>query len=194
MISKKNLTGIILAGGKSSRMGYDKGFITLGNKPFIQYSIEALKPLVSEIIIVSDNSDYDAFGLKRINDHIKDAGPVSGIYTGLSASNTKYNLILSCDIPLIKTDILKKLIINIDHNSEIIQIESEGKTMPLIALYQKSCKQKFYKLLQQGEKRLRVAAKNCKTKHITLNPDEHITTMNVNTKDDLNKIEYAYNH
>lgn len=65
MVDKKNITGIILAGGKSSRMGTDKGFLLLNNKPFVQYSIDALKPFVSEIMIVSDNPDYDIFGLKR---------------------------------------------------------------------------------------------------------------------------------
>ena len=149
MIDKKDITGIILAGGKSSRMGTDKSFLSLKGKPFVQYSIDALKPLVSEIIIVSDNEAYNGFGLKRVNDIIKNAGPVSGIYSGLEASTTEYNLILSCDIPLINSEILEKLINAIDDCSEIIQIESNCKTMPLIALYKKSCKIKFLRVVNQ---------------------------------------------
>ena len=57
MINKKNITGIILAGGKSSRMGKDKGFLKLNGTSFVEYSIEAMKPLVSQIMIVSNNSD-----------------------------------------------------------------------------------------------------------------------------------------
>ena len=192
MIDKSNITGIILAGGKSSRMGTDKGFLKLKNTSFIKYSIEALKPLVQEIIIVSDNTDYDIFDYKRINDAIKNAGPVAGIYSGLEASKTEYNLILSCDIPLIKTNILEKLIDNIDSTSEIIQIESNGKTMPLIALYKKSCKSVFLESLQNNERRLRHVIKNCKTKHIILNVNEHDSTMNVNTREELKTIENAY--
>jgi len=108
-------------------MGTDKGFILFNNKPFVQYSLEALKPLVSEIIIVSDYSGYDVFGCKRIPDITKDAGPVSGICSGLEASKTEYNIILSCDIPLINSRILQKLIDHIDHTSQIIQVESQGK-------------------------------------------------------------------
>ena len=78
--------------------------------------------LLIDFLIVSDNPDYDTFGFKRINDITKDAGPVSGIYSGLEASSTKYNLILSCDIPLITSEILKKLIEGIDKTSEIIQM------------------------------------------------------------------------
>ena len=66
MIDKKHITGIILAGGKSSRMGSDKGLMMLNNKPFIQHIVEALQPLVNEVIIVSNNADYDIFKLKRI--------------------------------------------------------------------------------------------------------------------------------
>ncbi|TWO32729.1 molybdenum cofactor guanylyltransferase [Seonamhaeicola sediminis] len=193
MVDKKNITGIILAGGKSSRMGSDKGFIKLNNKRFVEYSIKALKPLVKDILIVSDNTDYNFFGYKRIEDDIKDAGPVSGIYSGLSASETDYNLILSCDIPLIKTSILEKLIDNIDECSEIIQIESNGKTMPLIALYKKQCAPTFLKSLKNNERHLRRVISTLKTKNVVLTVEEQNTTMNVNTQEELKSIANAYN-
>ncbi|TXG35344.1 molybdenum cofactor guanylyltransferase [Seonamhaeicola maritimus] len=192
MIKNKNITGIILAGGKSSRMGADKGFIKLNNKSFVEYSIKALKPLVNDIIIVSDNPDYDAFGYKRILDEIKDAGPVAGIYSGLNASKTENNLILSCDIPLIKTGVLEKLIESIDDDSEVIQIESNGKSMPLIALYKKQSAQVFIDALQNDERRLRRVLNSLKTKNVALNDEEQNTTMNVNTKEELKTIEDAY--
>ena len=194
MTDKKDITGIILAGGKSTRMGTDKGFLILENKSFVQYSIDALQPLVSDILIVSDNPDYDTFGFKRINDITKNAGPVSGIYSGLEASSTKYNLILSCDIPLITSEILKKLIEGIDKTSEIIQIESNGKTMPLIALYKRQCKETFSRLLLEDERRLRVAVNQCDVKNITINIEEHSTTTNINTKDEFKQLEDARNN
>ncbi|WP_406683487.1 molybdenum cofactor guanylyltransferase [Seonamhaeicola sp. MEBiC1930] len=193
MINKKDITGIILAGGKSSRMGSDKGFIKLKHKSFVEYSIKALKSLVNDILIVSDNADYDFFGYKRIEDKIKGAGPVAGIYSGLNASETENNLILSCDIPLIKTSILKKLIDNTDDDSEIIQIESNGKTMPLIALYKKQCAPRFLEALHNDERRLRRVINTMKTKNVVLTAEEQDTTMNVNTKEELKTIESVYN-
>lgn len=193
MIDKKDITGIILAGGKSSRMGTDKGFLILDKKSFIQHSIDALKPLVSEIIIVSDHPDYDILGYKRVIDTIKDAGPVAGICSGLDASNTNYNLVLSCDIPLIKTEILEKLIANTDTNSDIIQIESNGKTMPLIALYKKQCSTIFSNLLKKGERRLRMVVSQCCVKNMPLDYNDYNTTMNVNTKEELKQLEDAHN-
>jgi molybdenum cofactor guanylyltransferase len=194
MIDKKHITGIILAGGKSSRIGSDKGFLLLKNKPFILHIIEALKPLVSDIIIVSNNADYDIFKLKRVNDLIEDSGPLAGIYTGLHYSNTENNLVLSCDIPLINTEILRKLTILKDKNVDIIQLESNSKTMPLIALYKKHCESKFFKLLQQGERRLRFAVNKCKVKTIVLNEVLEKVTTNINTLNDLNEITHEINH
>ncbi|WP_303317932.1 molybdenum cofactor guanylyltransferase [Flavivirga abyssicola] len=192
MIDRKDITGIILAGGKSSRMGTDKGFLVLNERPFIQYSIDALKPLVSEIIIVSDHPDYDALGYKRVTDTLKDAGPVSGICSGLEASKTDYNLVLSCDIPLIKTEILEKLTTNAEHDTDIIQIESNGKTMPLIALYKKQCSRIFSNLLKKDERRLRIAVSQCRVKNISLDYTDYKTTMNVNTKEELKQLEDAH--
>lgn len=194
MIDKKNITGIILSGGKSRRMGTDKGFLSFNGKLFTQASIDALKPLVSEIIIVSNNADYDVFGLKRIEDIIENSGPLAGIYSGLNHSKTEYIIALSCDIPLISSGILKKLIEVIDEVSEVIQIESNGKSMPLIALYKKSCKDVFYKLLQKGERRLQFAVNQCRVKNITLDTESAILTMNINTPEELKVIKNEHHN
>lgn len=194
MINKTNITGIILAGGKSSRMGEDKGLLLLNGKPLVQYSIDALKPLVSEIIIVSDNANYAEFGLRRISDIRKNSGPVAGICSGLEASYNDYNLVLSCDIPLITPKILEILINAIDDTTEIIQVESKGKSMPLIALYKRQVKDCFNKLLNTNQRCLRFAVENCNYKTIELKKEQQICTTNVNTIKDLKAIENAYNN
>ncbi|APY12625.1 hypothetical protein BWZ22_15965 [Seonamhaeicola sp. S2-3] len=190
---KNHITGIILAGGKSSRMGTDKGFLKLKDKRFIEYSIEALKPLVANILIISDDANYDIFGFTRVDDLIKNSGPVAGIYSGLKASKTKFNLVLSCDIPLIKTDVLKRLIDAVDTTSEVVQIESEGKSMPLIALYKKSTAPTFKHALLNNERRLRIVLKSLKTKNVVLGTKEHKSTVNINTPNELKTIENAHN-
>ena len=192
MINKSNITGIILSGGKSSRMGTDKGFLKLKGKTFIEHSIDALKPLVSEIIIVSNNTDYDVFKLKRVNDMIENAGPLAGVYTGLKHSTTNYNLVLSCDIPLINSEVLKLLIDAVDGTSEVIQIENNTKTSPLIALYKKSCADKFYKLLNEGERRLRFAVNQCLVKQVKLNSEIGIYTSNINTPEEYKMLQNEY--
>lgn len=192
MIETKNITGIILSGGKSSRMGTDKGLLSFNGTSFMQYSIDALKPLVSETIIVSNNKEHDAFGLKRIQDVIENAGPLAGIYSGLKHSKTDNNLVLSCDIPLINTVVLQKLIDAFDDESDIIQIESQGKTMPLIALYKKQCEPLFLKLLNEGERKLQFAVNQCHVKNVILNDDASYFVQNINTPEHLNTILNDY--
>ncbi len=189
MKAKKHITGIILAGGKSSRMGTDKGFVLYKNKVFIQHIIEALQPLVTEIIIVSYNPDYDVFGLKRFEDLIKNAGPLAGVYTGLHYSETENNLVVSCDVPLINSETLSLLIDAIEDKKEVVQLESNGKSMPLIAMYKKQCKNVLYSLLQDGERRLRTALTHLNVKTITLGEKQERYTTNINTPKNLKEIE-----
>lgn len=194
MIDKKNITGIILAGGKSSRMGSDKGLLKLEYKTFVERVIEAMKPLVDEIVIVSNNSDYDQFGYLRIEDEIEDSGPLAGLYSGLKHSNSEFNMVLSCDIPMIKTEILQKLIESDFENYEVTQIESNYKTMPLIAIYKKDCLNTCLKLLEQGERRLRYAVNQMNTNTIKIASNYESMVKNVNTKDDLKIIKHAIEH
>ncbi len=194
MISKRNITGIVLAGGKSSRMGSDKGLLTINDKTFVEHVIVAMKPLVDKIIIVSNNKDYDQFGYRRVDDSIKDSGPLAALYSGLKHSETEFNLVLSCDIPMIKTEILKKLVDADLENHEVVQIESNTKTMPLIAMYKKQCMHKCLELLQQGERRLRVAVNELKTKTIIIDAEFDQFVKNVNTKEDLKTINHAVEH
>ena len=194
MIAKANITGIILAGGKSSRMGSDKGFLLLHGKPFMIHIIEALKPLVNAIVIVSNEEAYDKFGYKRVDDIIENAGPLAGLYSGLYHSKTEYNLVLSCDVPLIKTTVLNKLIESFDANFDVIQLLSKNKTMPLIALYKKQCMNKFLELLQNDERRLRFAIEQLNTKTITLDVEFDEFVKNINTVQQLNDIKNAVEH
>ena len=194
MNEEKNITGIVLAGGKSSRMGSDKGLLKIDDTTFIERIIEAMKPLVNQIIIVSNNPEYDQFGYTRIEDDIKDSGPLAGLYSGLKHSNSEFNLILSCDIPLIKTEMLKMLVEADYKNNEVTQIECNGKTMPLIAIYQKKCMHKCLELLQQGERRLRIAVNQMKTNTILIDTEFDVFVQNINTKEDLKTISHAIEH
>jgi molybdopterin-guanine dinucleotide biosynthesis protein A len=191
VVNKKDITGIVLAGGKSSRMGSDKGLMKIDNKTFVENVIAAMEPLVNEIIIVSNNLEYDQFGFYRVEDDIKDSGPLAGLYSGLKHSDSEFNLVLSCDIPMIKTEILEKLIEADYKKYEVTQIQSHNKTMPLIAIYQKQCMHKCLELLQQGERRLRVAVNQLKTETILIDSEFDPFVKNVNTKEDLKTIKHA---
>ncbi len=191
MNDKKNITGIILAGGKSSRMGTDKGLVLFNKKPFVHHIIKAMTPLVDSILIVSNNMAYDTFGHTRVEDLVKNSGPVAGLYTGLSYSKTSDNLVLSCDVPFITTHLLRQLLSHKEEGYDIIQFSASRKTIPLVAIYQKHCATMCEKLLQQRELRLRKLVSSAKTKTIALQEEEYNIVANINTMKDFKTIIYA---
>jgi len=82
-MNNSGITGIILAGGKSSRMGKDKGWVLFRKKPLIDYAVELLGGICQSIVISANNSAYDKLGLPVYHDIIPDSGPMGGIYTCL---------------------------------------------------------------------------------------------------------------
>lgn len=101
-----NITGIVLSGGQSSRMNQEKGLCLLNGKPMIEHIVDALSPICNDILISTNNDKYDYLGYPLVKDKFDKIGPINGIYSGLIASKTKDNLILSCDIPMISTDLI----------------------------------------------------------------------------------------
>ena len=128
------LTGIILAGGKSSRMGEDKGLMSFKGKAMIQHIIDAVKPLVSTIVIIANNKDYEQFGYPVYEDIIKGKGPLAGIYTGLTHSKAEKNMVLSCDVPFVNGEILK-LLIEACKDVDVAIPEKNNRTHQLIGVY-----------------------------------------------------------
>lgn len=146
----KPVNAIIIAGGQSSRMGRDKGLMEWNSKPLVQYVIEAVSPLAERVIIITQNHLYKRFGLQLTADLLPGLGPAGGIYTALHASDTQTNIILSCDIPRIKTQTLQYLLKQ--HRLCDISVASYNQqTEPLIGIYEKHCLEKWNQLLEQHE-------------------------------------------
>lgn len=133
---KKEVTGIILAGGASSRMGKDKGLCEFKGKALISYAIEALLPLCSTILISSNNvDDYQEFGYEVVVDEYKDIGPIGGIYSTLKKSATNHNLIISCDTPFVNTQLLEYVLENSDNYDVVVPEHGNSFIEPLAAYY-----------------------------------------------------------
>ena len=97
MESKDIYTGIILAGGQGVRLGRDKGLIELNGRKLIEYAVDILSPVCKEIIISSNNQDYQIFPFRIVPDVTAGYGPMMGIYSALKVSSTIANFILAVD-------------------------------------------------------------------------------------------------
>lgn len=186
---KKNITAIILAGGKSERMGTDKGLLHLNGKPFIKHICEALEPIVgNDILIISSNKDYDAFGYTRVEDIIENKGPVGGLYAALNASKTKVNLVLSVDVPLVSTELLQWLIASHDETFMVTQTTIGDKTSPLIAIYDRSMRIVFGEHIAGKQLKLRTVVNDVKHQTIVVPEKWNNQIQNINTKEEYQNL------
>jgi molybdopterin-guanine dinucleotide biosynthesis protein A len=159
------ITAIILAGGKSSRMGTDKVLLKVNEKTLLEQVIELVKPICETVLISSNNPAYEKFGFNIIPDEIKDCGPIGGIYSCLKKSETDWNFIISVDSPFVEESFIRYLISVIDNSDAIIPIHENGKE-PLIALYHKNCLVKIEKMLDEGHYKMHNLLKTVDAKFV----------------------------
>ncbi|MBI5540893.1 MAG: molybdenum cofactor guanylyltransferase [Bacteroidia bacterium] len=132
-----NLTGIILAGGESSRIGKDKSKIIYNNLPLIEYPINLFRKYCDEIIISADSNKLNEYNYLKVPDEIGKYGPLAGIYSCLKKSSNHVNIVISCDMPLI-TDKLISYIIDNSNGFDLIMPFYNSHYEPLCAIYTKS--------------------------------------------------------
>ena len=168
-------------------MGVDKGLVHLAGKPMIQYIIDTLESMKLPIQIISNNAEYKNFGYPVFNDLISDKGPIGGIYTALSVSDSEMNLILSCDTPFVNTDLIESLIEESENQSVTIS-EFDGWQHPLIGLYSKSGIKTFQSQIEKNELKLSKANDLLNVKIVPMDSIQGITAHafeNINTIEEL---------
>ncbi len=148
-IDNKVFTGIVLAGGKSSRFGEDKGLHLFEGQSLVEYAIALLKPFCAELLIVSNDMQYAHFGCRVVSDVFKEKGPMGGIHAGLTASTTTHNLVVSCDMPRLTPDALDYLLFHSDGSACCVPYHFD-KTEPLFGLYLKRDVGVIETLIQQN--------------------------------------------
>lgn len=186
MSAEQNITGIILAGGKSRRMGSDKGLLPYKGKPMISYSIDLLSEFCSTILISTNSTHYDSFGHQTVSDIYQDAGPLGGLYSCLLKSKSHLNLCLPCDTPQLSSNIIQRLIDESDGNYCIIPYTSAPE--PLISIYPSSIITILEEMLNEGEFRMTEIFRRFPTKFIQFTDDPLFPVgdfRNVNTPKDL---------
>ena len=131
------VTGIILAGGKSSRMGKDKALLQMNGQSFLQHCHNILNELCSEIIVSSKNEAHELVNTTRVADIYPEKGPLGGLHAALSASKNDINLCLSVDTPFVTLEFIKWMLSQKKDDKSFF-IKEGGRYHPLIGIYQKS--------------------------------------------------------
>lgn len=175
---------IILAGGKSSRMGEDKGLMTLFGRAMIGYVLDKALELSPDIIIVSDNPNYAQLGFEVVKDKYKAKGPLAGIFSGLSSSPHDRNLVLSCDIPYVKIGLLKYILYQ-SEGYDITVPKHKDRIHPLMGVYYKSCVVEFQKRIEQDKLKITDAFEALNVNIVEADEFDDVEFKNLNSKKDI---------
>ncbi len=135
----RNLAVVIQAGGRSSRMGQDKGLVELAGRPMIDYVIDQVIDLGDDVLITTNNTfDYVQFGLRMAADEEPGAGALPGLKTALSRAMGEYILVVACDMPFVNHSLLVYQVEKaFETGADVVVPEWEGRTQTMHAVYKK---------------------------------------------------------
>lgn len=168
-MNQSDVTGIILAGGKSRRMGHEKGLVEFHGKPLIHYALKLLSQFTDHILISSSNPDYLKFGFELVSDEISGQGPAAGLAASLSYSMTPWNLVLACDLPFLESELIQNLFAQAENSLAVIPMHN-GVLEPLAALYHKDLAPVFEASVYSGNLSLHKILATCKVNYLDAVP------------------------
>jgi len=189
LIKESEIEVFILAGGKSRRMGSDKGLIDFKGVPMITHILRVLDKLNLPTNIISSNKEYSKFGKPVYQDIIPNKGPLGGLYTALELSNSPMILLLACDMPSLNLKALKRLI-KLAFSGNMV-VSTDGKNIsPFFSCYPQSLKNDVKKAIERNELRLLdFVFKNSYTLLDLSIGDNTAVLQNLNTQDELIEAE-----
>ncbi|MCH1640833.1 molybdenum cofactor guanylyltransferase [Paenibacillus timonensis] len=187
-----NTTAIILAGGRSSRMGTDKALLELGGCTVLERLIRELEPVASRIVIAAgDKAVYDRFGKEVVTDLFPGAGPLAGLHAGLESSATCWSLAVACDTPFANSGLFRALQERAEAAeeaearaggpagelavagaqegfaaAEAILARTEGRAHPLLAAYRRSVLPGLEERLRAGRLKMTAWTETLRTEYI----------------------------
>lgn len=197
---KLEITGVLLTGGASRRMGKNKAFLQLEGQPLLQRSLDVLQSVCREVLISSRGSEiYEGYGFKVVPDVIKDKGPLGGLYSVLPEAKYEQLFIAACDMPLLQAKAIKAVCRELGDYDAVVPYIS-GRMHPLHGSYHRRILPLVERNLQSGKLKLMDLLNSCRSR--ILNFDEAFpegedkewlesSFWNVNTPDDWERIKNA---
>lgn len=191
---------VIQAGGRSSRMGQDKGLVPLAGKPMIEHVLDKVRGLGNEIILTTNfPQNYAYLNLPMASDEEPGAGALPGMMTALRAAANSHVLIVACDMPFLNRPLLEHLL-SLAPQADVVVPFWEENVQPMHAVYgRERCLEAVEKALARGRRRLISFYDDLKI--LTIPPDtirqydpSGLSFFNANTPEELTQAENLYAH
>lgn len=189
------MTGAVLAGGKSRRMGFNKALIKINNETIIERSLALFKGVFDDTFIVANGLlGYESLNTLAVSDIFKGAGSLGGIYTALFHSTTDHTFVAACDMPYMNKQVIKRILDSYREAEAIVPFINE-KFHPLHAVYHRRCMKPIEAMIKDGNLRINDLLNKIHVKKL-VEADFHglpvgLSVENINTKEELEKLKLS---
>ena len=188
--------GIVLAGGRSIRLGHDKLTEVFGGRTLVEIVVECVSSLVDEVVIVTAADRVEAefkemSSVRIVADLVPGKGPLMGLYTGLKESHAKSNIVVAADMPFL-CSVLLGYMLEVAGDYDAVVPRRNDQLEPLHAVYYASCLPQIEEMLANDERSVHRLIPRLKARYIdedeiaTIDPEGR-SFFNINTEDDLRR-------
>jgi len=188
------VSGVIMAGGASQRLGRNKALERIGGKALIERVIDSLAPLTTEVLVVVARPEQAVAlhltpSVRVVSDRYPGRGSLGGIFTGLDASAEPWSLVVACDMPFLNGELLSHLI-EVSSNVDAVVPLLGGQLEPLHALYSKACLASMERMVRAGDLKIAPLFEAVRVRYVDegtidrIDP-RHLSFFNINTRADL---------
>jgi len=189
--SLSDITGVILVGGKSRRMGQDKVLFNIDGIPLISIIHSRLESLFNRVLVIGHHRpEFDNLNIQSHSDIIPDRGALGGIYTGLVLSTTPCVFAVAGDMPHVDQDLMVEIASQREGNDAVIPRGPSGME-PLFALYSQTCRDPIRENLETGQLKILKALHGLRVAKPRINPPDDGSPdplINLNTPEDLENL------
>jgi molybdopterin-guanine dinucleotide biosynthesis protein A len=186
------VTGVLLAGGKSRRMGEDKRHLVVGERTLLERGLRVLQSIFREVLVViAQDSPPLGVDARVVRDLVPDCGSLGGLYTGLTHATTPYIFVVACDMPFLNQPVIAQFTSQ-TAIADIVIAKLDGRLHPMHALYSKRCVPALEKMIRARQLKIQeiVSELSLRVRYVTeadlltIDPSGR-SFYNVNTMADL---------
>ena len=176
------MTGVVLAGGRSERMGTDKALLVIDGQRLIDRAVATLAGCCELVVVASGSRMIGGLSVAQITDDVADAGPLGGILAAMACAPTQLLAVVAVDMPQASCGVLKTLAQRWGGEAAVVPIV-QGRAQPLHAVWSAAAAAHLRALVEAGERRVVAAADILGAKLVELDGD---FAHNLNRPEDLN--------